>query len=185
MGKTVIKNAGNRMDKAIGAFERELAHVRTGRASVALLDGIMVDYYGTSMPLEQVASVAVPEGRLLTIQPWDTKILADIEKAILKSNLGLTPTNDGKIIRVNVPPLTEQRRKELVKLVKKMAEDCRVALRNVRRDAIEQLKGQKKGKDISEDEFFRLQDDIQKITDDHIKEVEGIIAKKEKEILEF
>ncbi len=185
MGKTVIKNAGGRMDKAIGAFDRELAHVRTGRASVALLDGIMVDYYGTSMPLEQVASVAVPEGRLLTIQPWDTKILADIEKAILKSNLGLTPTNDGKIIRVNVPPLTEQRRKELVKLVKKMAEDCRVALRNVRRDAIEQLKGQKKGKDISEDEFFRLQDDVQKITDDHIKEVEGIIAKKEKEIMEF
>ena len=137
------------------------------------------------MPLNQVASVSIPESRLLTIQPWDIKILVEIEKAILKSDLGLTPSNDGKIIRVNVPPLTEERRKELVKLVKKMAEDCRVAIRNVRREAIERLKGREKAKEISEDDLFRLQDEVQKVTDDHIKKVEGIVADKEKEILKF
>ena len=185
MKKTVIEEASGKMDKAIGAFERDLSRVRTGRASAALLEGINVDYYGTFMPLNQVASVAIPESRLLSIQPWDIKILVEIEKAILKSDLGLTPSNDGKIIRVNVPPLTEERRKELVKLVKKMAEDCRVAIRNVRREAIERLKDRKKAKEISEDDLFRLQDEIQKVTDDHIKKVEGIIADKEKEILEF
>ena len=185
MKKAVIEEANNKMGKAIAAFQRDLARVRTGRASAALLDGINVDYYGTSMPLNQVASVAIPESRLLTIQPWDGKILGDIEKAILKSDLGLTPANDGKIIRVNIPPLTEERRKELVRLVKKMAEECRVAIRNIRRDAIERLKARKKDKEISEDELFRSQDDVQKITDKHIKEIEGIIAEKEKEILEF
>ncbi len=185
MKKIVIEEASGKMDKAIGAFERDLSRVRTGRASAALLEGINVDYYGTFMPLNQVASVAIPESRLLTIQPWDIKILADIEKAILKSDLGLTPSNDGKIIRVNVPPLTEERRKELVKLVKKMGEECRVAIRNVRREAIERLKGRKKAKKISEDDLFRLQDEMQKVTDDHIKKVEGVIADKEKEILEF
>jgi ribosome recycling factor len=185
MKKTEIQEAGGKMDKAIGAFDRDLARVRTGRASAALLEGINVDYYGTSMPLNQVASVAIPESRLLTIQPWDIKILGDIEKAILKSDLGLTPTNDGKIIRVNVPPLTEERRKELVKLVKKTAEECKVAIRNVRREAIERLKSQKKAKEISEDDLFRLQDEAQKVTDDHIKKVEVIVADKEKEILEF
>ncbi|MBW1671592.1 MAG: ribosome recycling factor [Deltaproteobacteria bacterium] len=185
MKKAEIQEAGAKMDKAIDAFDRDLGRVRTGRASAAILEGINVDYYGTSMPLNQVASVAVPESRLLSIQPWDIKILVDIEKAILKSDLGLTPSNDGKIIRVNVPPLTEERRKELVKLVKKMAEDCRVAMRNVRREAIERLKGRKKAKEISEDDLFRLQDEVQEITDDHIKKVEGIIADKEKEILEF
>ena len=185
MKKTVIEEASGKMDKAIGAFERDLSRVRTGRASAALLEGINVDYYGTFMPLNQVASVAIPESRLLTIQPWDIKILVEIEKAILKSDLGLTPSNDGKIIRVNVPPLTEERRKELVKLVKKMAEDCRVAIRNVRREAIERLKGREKAKEISEDDLFRLQDEVQKVTDDHIKKVEGIVADKEKEILKF
>ncbi len=185
MKKAEIQEAGSKMDKAIGAFDRDLARVRTGRASAALLEGVNVDYYGTSMPLNQVASVAIPESRLLTIQPWDIKILGDIEKAILKSDLGLTPTNDGKIIRVHVPPLTEERRKELFKLVKKMAEECRVAIRNVRREAIERLKSQKKAKEISEDDLFRLQDEAQKVTDDHIKKVEGIVADKEKEILEF
>ncbi len=185
MKKAVIEEANNKMGKAIAAFQRDLARVRTGRASAALLDGINVDYYGTSMPLNQVASVAIPESRLLTIQPWDGKILGDIEKAILKSDLGLTPANDGKIIRVNIPPLTEERRKELVRLVKKMAEECRVAIRNIRRDAIERLKARKKDKEISEDELFRSQDDVQKVTDKHIKEIEGIIAEKEKEILEF
>ncbi|MBW2163014.1 MAG: ribosome recycling factor [Deltaproteobacteria bacterium] len=185
MKKTVIEEASGKMDKAIGAFERDLSRVRTGRASAALLEGINVDYYGTFMPLNQVASVSIPESRLLTIQPWDIKILVEIEKAILKSDLGLTPSNDGKIIRVNVPPLTEERRKELVKLVKKMAEDCRVAIRNVRREAIERLKGREKAKEISEDDLFRLQDEVQKVTDDHIKKVEGIVADKEKEILKF
>jgi len=185
MKKTEIREASGKMDKAIGAFERDLSRVRTGRASAALLEGINVDYYGTSMPLNQVASIAIPESRLLTIQPWDIKILGDIEKAVLKSDLGLTPANDGKIIRVHVPPLTEERRKELFKLVKKMAEECRVAIRNIRREAIERLKGRKKAKEISEDDLFRLQDEVQKVTDDHIKKVEGIIADKEKEILEF
>jgi ribosome recycling factor len=185
MKKAEIQEASGKMHKAVAVFDRELARVRTGRASAALLEGINVDYYGTSMPLNQVASVAIPESRLLTIQPWDIKILVDIEKAILKSDLGLTPTNDGKIIRVHVPPLTEERRKELVKLVKKMAEECRVAIRNVRREAIERLKGRKKAKEISEDDLFRLQDEVQKVTDDHIKKVEGIIADKEREIMEF
>ena len=185
MKKKVIEDADKRMGKAIAALQRDLTRVRTGRASVALLDGIRVDYYGTSMPLNQVASVAIPESRLMSIQPWDTKILGDIEKAILKSDLGLTPANDGKIIRINIPPLTEERRKELVKLVKKMAEECRVAVRNIRRDAIEHLKAEKKDKEISEDELFRSQDDVQKLTDRHINGIEGIIAEKEKEILEF
>lgn len=185
MKKTVIEETSGKMNKAIGAFERDLSRVRTGRASAALLEGINVDYYGTFMPLNQVASVSIPESRLLTIQPWDIKILADIEKAILKSDLGLTPSNDGKIIRVNVPALTEERRKELAKLVKKMGEECKVAVRNVRREAIEHLKDRKKAKEISEDDLFRLQDEIQKVTDDHIKKIEGIVADKEREILEF
>lgn len=185
MKKVWIQEAGDKMDKAIDAFERDLARIRTGRASAALLQGINVDYYGTFMPLNQVASIAVPESRLLSIQPWDINILKDIEKAILKSDLGLNPSNDGKIIRVNVPPLTEERRKELVKVVKKMAEDCRVAIRNIRRESIEFLKNRKKAKEISEDDLFRLQDEVQKITDDHIMKIEGIISDKEKEILEF
>ncbi|OPL16621.1 MAG: ribosome recycling factor [delta proteobacterium ML8_D] len=185
MKKAWIQEAGDKMEKAIDAFERDLARIRTGRASAALLQGINVDYYGTFMPLNQVASIAVPESRLLSIQPWDINILKDIEKAILKSDLGLNPSNDGKIIRVNVPPLTEERRKELVKVVKKMAEDCRVAIRNIRREVIEFLKSRKKAKEISEDDLFRLQDEVQKITDDHIMKIEGIISDKEKEILEF
>ncbi len=185
MANDVIKDAGVRMDKAIEAFKRDLSRIRTGRASPALLDGVKVDYYGTSMPLNQVASVAVPESRLITIQPWDASVLPEIEKAILKSDLGLTPTNDGKLIRVSVPPLTEERRKELVKLVKKMAEDCRVAIRNIRRDAIERFKALKKAKEVSEDQFFKLQDEVQGITDEHIRQVDKVLEQKEKEIMEF
>lgn len=185
MNDAAIEDANDKMAKAITAFERDLSHVRTGRASAALLDDIRVNYYGSVLPLNQVASISVPESRLLTIQPWDINILGDIEKAILKSELGLTPNNDGKMIRVNVPPLTEERRKDLAKLVKKMAEDCKIAIRNVRRDAIDRLKGKKKNKEISEDELFKLQDEAQKITDGHIKEVDATVAKKEKEILEF
>ncbi len=180
-----INEAETRMDKAVKAFEKDLTHVRTGRASTALLDGIKVDYYGTAMPLNQVATVAVPESRLITVQPWDANILPDIEKAILASELGLTPSSDGKIIRISVPPLTEERRKELVKLVKKMGEDCKVAIRNVRRDVIEKLKKQKKEKELSEDQCFKLQDDVQKVTDEHVKRVDVIVEEKEKEIMEF
>ncbi len=181
----VLDTASKKMDKAIDSFRKDLDRVRTGRATPALLDGITVDYYGSSMPLNQVASISVPESRLLTIQPWDANILPDIEKAVLKSELGLTPANDGKIIRISVPPLTEERRKDLVKLVKKMAEEARVAIRNVRRDAIEKLKAQKKNKELSEDEMYKLQDKVQEITDEHIKEVDKILSEKEKEILEF
>ncbi len=185
MKNKVISETDRKMDKAVEAFERDLAHVRTGRASAALLEGITVDYYGTQMPLNQVASISVPESRLLTVQPWDANILADIEKAILSSDLGLTPSNDGKIIRVSIPPLTEERRKDLVKVVKKMAEESRVAVRNCRRDAIDKLKNQKKDKQISEDEMYKLQDEIQKLTDNHIKKIDQILQDKEKEIMEF
>ena len=173
------------MRKSIEALDRELKRVRTGRASLSILDGIKVDYYGTLTPLNQMATLAVPESRLITIQPWDISVIKDIEKAILKSDLGLTPANDGKILRISIPPLTEERRKELVKLVHKMSEGHKVSVRNVRRDSNELLKSLKKDGDISEDEAFKAQDEIQKITDEHIKLIDECYTKKEKEILEF
>ena len=173
------------MSKSIEALNRELKRVRTGRASLSILDGIKVDYYGTQTPLNQMATLAVPESRLITIQPWDVSVIKDIEKAILKSDLGLTPSSDGKIIRISIPPLTEERRKELVKVVHKMCEDHKVSVRNARRDSNELLKSLKKDGDISEDESFKAQDEVQKITDEHIKLVDECCAKKEKEILEF
>jgi ribosome recycling factor len=185
MTNEIITNTKNKMEKAVSVFQKELARVRTGRAAPALLEGIKVDYYGTLTPLNQLATIAAPESRLLTIQPWDTTSIEHIEKAILKSELGLTPNSDGKIIRINVPPLTEERRKELVKVVKKMGEDSKVAIRNIRRDSIENLKSQKKDKALSEDECFKLQDDVQKLTDNYVKKVDEILAEKEKEILEF
>ncbi len=185
MKHPVLDEASKKMDKAIAAFEKELTRVRTGRASPALLDGITVDYYGTQMPINQVASISVPESRQLVIQPWDVNVLPELEKAILKSELGLTPNNDGKVIRVSIPPLTEERRKELVKLVNKMAEESRVAIRNVRRDYMEKTKKMKKDKEISEDEMFKLQDELQKVTDSHIEKIDNIRAEKEKEIMEF
>ncbi len=185
MKDPVIEETRKKMGKTIESFSRELSRVRTGRASAALLEGIKVDYYGSSMPINQVASISVPESRLITIQPWDTNVLPELEKAILKSDLGLTPNNDGKLIRVSIPPLTEERRKELVKLVKKMGEDTKIAIRNIRRDAIDQLKTKKKDKEISEDQFFKLQDQIQKVTDEFVKKTDEVVADKEKEILEF
>jgi ribosome recycling factor len=173
------------MSKSIEALERELKRVRTGRASLSILDGIKVDYYGTLTPLNQMATLAVPESRLITIQPWDISVIKDIEKAILKSDLGLTPANDGKILRISIPPLTEDRRKELVKLVHKMCEGHKVSVRNVRRDSNELLKSLKKDGDISEDEAFKAQDKIQIITDEQIKLIDKCYTKKEKEILEF
>ncbi len=173
------------MGKTITSLQNDFKRVRTGRASVALLDGIRVDYYGTQTPLNQMATLAAPESRLLTIQPWDTSVIKDIEKALLKSDLGLTPSSDGKIIRISIPPLTEERRKELVKQISKMSEEHKIALRNIRRDSNDLLKAMKKDGDISEDDAFKAQDEVQKITDDHIRRVDEVTKEKEKEILEF
>ncbi len=181
----IHEDTTDRMGKTITALENELKRVRTGRASLSLLDGIRVDYYGTMTPLNQMATLAVPESRLITIQPWDASVLKDIEKAVLKSDLGLTPSNDGKIIRLAIPPLTEERRKELVKVVHKMCEDHKVAARNIRRDANDLLKSLKKDGDISEDDAFKAQDEVQKITDTFIQKIDDIYKEKEKEILEF
>lgn len=181
----IYQDTQDSMSKSIEALERELNRVRTGRASLSILDGIKVDYYGTLTPLNQMATLAVPESRLITIQPWDVSVIKDIEKAILKSDLGLTPANDGKIVRIAIPPLTEERRKELVKLVHKMCEEHKVSVRNVRRDSNELLKSLKKDGDISEDEAFKAQDEVQKITDEHVKLIDECYTNKEKEILEF
>ena len=174
-----------RMGKSIDALDNELKRVRTGRASLNILDGIRVDYYGTQTPLNQMASLSVPESRLIVIQPWDATVIKDIEKALLKSDLGLTPSSDGKLIRLAIPPLTEERRKELVKVVSKMCEDYKVAVRNIRRDSNEFLKMAKKEGDISEDDLFKGQDQVQEITDEFVKRIDDIFKEKEKEILEF
>ena len=173
------------MGKAVQSLKKELDRVRTGRASLSLLDGIRVDYYGTLTPLDQMASLSVPESRLITIQPWDASVIKDIEKAILASSLGLTPSSDGKLIRIAIPPLTEERRKELVKVVRQMCEDHKVGVRNVRRDSNDMIKSLKKEGDISEDDAFKAQDQIQKITDEYIEKIDLIYKEKEKEILEF
>ncbi|VEN74010.1 ribosome recycling factor [Candidatus Desulfarcum epimagneticum] len=174
-----------KMGKTIDALKNEFKRVRTGRASLSILDGVRVSCYGDLLPLNQVASLSTPESRLIVIQPWDVSIIKDIEKAILKSDLGLTPSNDGKIIRISIPPLTEERRKELVKLAQKMTEDHKVAVRNIRRDSNDLLKGLKKDGDISEDDAFRAQDQVQKITDERINRIDEVYQEKEKEILEF
>ncbi|MCD6584580.1 MAG: ribosome recycling factor [Desulfobacteraceae bacterium] len=184
MIEDINNEAKERMGKTINSLNNELKKVRTGRASLNIFDDIRVDYYGTMTPLNQMATLAVPESRLITIQPWDITVIKDIEKAILKSNLGLTPSNDGKIIRISIPPLTEERRKEIVKQVSKMCEDYRVAVRNIRRDANDMLKELKKDGDASEDSIFKAQDKIQKFTDDHIKMIDDTFKQKEKEILE-
>ncbi len=181
----VYEETKERMGKTHVALKNELMRIRTGRASLTLLDGIRVDYYGTKTPLNQVATLSVPESRLITIQPWDATVIKEIEKAILRSDLGLTPTSDGRIIRIAIPPLTEQRRKELVKAVSKLCEEYKVAIRNIRRDSNELVKSLKKDGDISEDDAFRAQGEIQKITDEEIKQVDDVYKEKEKEILEF
>jgi ribosome recycling factor len=185
MIESVYQDSKDNMGKVIEALKKELKRVRTGRASLSLLDGIKVDYYGTLTPLNQLATLAVPESRQITIQPWDTTVIKEIEKAVLKSDLGLTPSSDGKIIRIAIPPLTEQRRKELVKIVHKISEEYKVSVRNLRRDANELIKDIKKDGKISEDDAFKSQEKIQKITDDHIKLVDECYKEKEKEILEF
>ncbi len=185
MIELVFQEAEEKMGKSLSALKNELKRVRTGRASLNLLDGIRVDYYGVSTPLNQMSSLSVPESRLITIQPWDASVIKDIEKAILKSDLGLTPSNDGKIIRIAIPPLTEERRKELVKIVSKICEDYKIAVRNIRRDANDMLKTMKKDGDVTEDEAFKGQEQIQNITDDHIGRIDEVYKQKEKEILEF
>jgi len=185
MIESIYAETRERMGKSVSALKSEFKRIRTGRASLALLDGIRVDYYGTLTPLNQMASLSVPESRLITIQPWDISVIKEVEKAILKSDLGLTPSSDGKIIRIAIPPLTEERRKELVKMANKMGEEYKVAVRNIRRDSNELLKGLKKEGDISEDEAFKAQDQVQKITDEYIKRIDDVYQEKEKEILEF
>ena len=180
----VYSEVDHKMERSLAALRKDLSRIRTGRATLALLEGIDVDYYGTSTPLTQMATVAAPESRLLTIQPWDKSLLGLIEKAIQRSDLGMNPMNDGKIIRLAVPPLTAERRKDLVKKVKKIGEDAKIALRNVRRDGNETLKELEKTKDISQDDLRRGQEHVQKITDRFISQVDDVLSGKEHEILE-
>ncbi|MCM3128747.1 MULTISPECIES: ribosome recycling factor [unclassified Paenibacillus] len=183
MPQSIKKNAEERMDKAIQALKRDLSTLRAGRATPALLDRIQVEYYGAMTPLNQLANINTPDSRTLMIQPWDKSSLADIERAIMKSDLGLTPANDGAMIRLSIPPLTEERRTELVKFTKKFGEEAKVAIRNIRRDANDDIKKLEKT-DISEDESRRHQEDIQKATDKFVAEVDKVLAAKEKEIME-
>ena len=185
MDDALSKELKDHMDKSIKALEKDLNGIRTGRASTSLLDGIKVDYYGTVTPLNQIATISTPESRLITIQPWDTNIIGDIEKSIQRSELGLNPMNDGKIIRISIPSLSEERRKDLVKVVKKMVEDYKVEIRNHRRTINEKLKKMKKDKDISEDDYFKKHEEVQKITDDYVTQCDKIFTNKEKEIIEF
>lgn len=185
MLEDVYKDAEVQMQKAVDALAREYAGIRTGRASVGLLGGISVEYYGTQTPLNQVATLSVPESSLIVIQPWDTTVIKEIEKAILRSDLGITPSNDGKVIRLAIPPLTEERRKELAKIIKKRAEEKRIAVRQVRREANDMLKSLEKEKEITEDQRHTGQEQVQKITNTFIQKIDDITAKKEQEILEI
>ncbi|OZM58603.1 ribosome recycling factor [Lottiidibacillus patelloidae] len=184
MVQEIMNDTKNRMEKAIQSLKREFTTIRTGRANPAILDKITVDYYGAPTPLNQLATISVPEARLLVIQPFDKSVIADIEKQIQKSDLGLTPANDGNVIRIAIPALTEERRKELVKVVKKYAEDAKIAIRNIRRDANDSLKKAEKDGEITEDELRRQSDDVQKLTDKQISEVDAVTENKEKEIME-
>ncbi|ATY84998.1 ribosome recycling factor [Kyrpidia spormannii] len=180
----LLKQAEERMNKSLQALKKEFASVRAGRATPGLLDKVTVEYYGTSMPIHQLASITAPEPRLLVIQPWDKGALAEIEKAILKSDLGLTPTNDGQVIRLAIPQLTQERRQELARMVRKLAEESRVAIRNIRREANDEIKKSEKDGSVSEDEGRRLQERIQGLTDRFIEEIDRLLAAKEKEITE-
>lgn len=183
MYKSVLDSLQEKMTKTVASFKGELAKVRTGRATPALLDGVRVDYYGSEMPISQVAAISCPEARLIQIQPWEQGMLQAIEKAILVADLGLNPQNDGRIIRVPLPMLTEERRKELVKFTKKMGEETKIALRNERRDANEDIKKLEKDKKITADDVKKAQDLVQKKTDDFVAEVDKLLTAKEKEIM--
>ncbi|WP_059105196.1 ribosome recycling factor [Shouchella shacheensis] len=184
MTKPVNQEAKTRMEKALDSLSRELAKLRAGRANPAILDRVMVDYYGAQTPLNQLASVSVPEARLLVIQPYDKSAIQEVEKAILKSDLGLTPSNDGQVIRIAIPALTEERRKELSKVVSKTAEESKVAIRNIRRDANDELKKQQKDGELTEDDLRGATDDIQKLTDSYIAKIDEKAKEKEQEIME-
>lgn len=184
MPNAVMNTATEKMDNAIGGFTRNLASIRAGRANASLLDRITVDYYGAPTPINQMAGISIPEARLLAIQPYDKTILGEIEKAILKSDIGITPSNDGTIIRLAIPALTEERRKEIVKTVKKEAEESKVVIRNIRRDANEEFKKLEKNSEITEDELHRNGEEIQKLTDSYIKQIDNIAKNKEDEIME-
>ncbi|MGD8398644.1 MAG: ribosome recycling factor [Anaerolineae bacterium] len=181
----LLADLRERMTKSVDVLQDDLMSIRTGRASPALVERLPVEYYGTMTPLNQMASIAIPEPRLIVIRPWDPSALADIERAILKSDLGLTPMNDGKLIRLSIPRLTEERRRELVRVVSRRVEEARIAVRNLRRDALRDLQDFEKEKMISEDEFFRAKDEIQELTDEFIAKVDGIGERKEQEIMEI
>ncbi len=184
MANDIISAAETNMKKTLDVVKRELASIRTGRATPDLLNKVMVNYYGTPTPVNQMANISVPEARLLLIQPWDKSTLPEIEKAILKSDLGLSPSSDGSVIRLAIPQLTEERRKELVKLAKKKSEEGRVAIRNIRREANDSLKNKEKKGELREDELQRFLEEVQKLTDNYIKEIEQLTAKKEQEIMQ-
>ena len=181
----VFKDCENRMNKAVEKLKKDFNKLRTGRASASLVEDIIIDYYNTPTPLKQLASISIPDSRTIAIQPWDKNAMGDVEKGIMKSDLGLTPVNDGKMIRINIPPLTEERRKELVKVAKKYGEEAKIAIRNIRREGNETLKKMKNNKEITEDDLYNGQDEIQKITDKYIEKVDKIFKEKEKEIMEI
>lgn len=181
----VKKKTEKAMDKAIDALRRDLGKVRTGRASLSLLDDVRVDYYGTPTPLNQIGTLAVPEPRLITIQPWEKQLIPDIEKAIFKADLGLNPSSDGQLVRIVIPALTEERRKEMVKVIKRMGEDSKIAVRSARREANDLLKNMLKEKEITEDEQKRTEKDIQDLTDSFVKKVDEVLVVKEEEIMEI
>jgi ribosome recycling factor len=184
MKQDVLDKARERMDNAVESIRRELARVRTGKAALSLLEAIKVECYGSSLPVNQVATIAIPEPRLMVIQPWDRSLLPDVEKAILKSELGITPSSDGVVIRLSIPALTEERRGELQKLVRRLAEDARVQIRRLRREANDELRRLEKDGELPEDVAKKAQDEAQELTDSHIKEVDNLLASKEKEIVE-
>lgn len=185
MVKEVLNETRVAMDKSVKSLRKEMTKVRTGRASVSLLDDVKVDYYGVPTPLSQVATLAVPEARLMTVQPWEKNLIPDIEKAIFKADLGLTPSSDGILIRLPVPALTEERRREMVKIIKRMSEDAKISVRNARRDANETLKMLEKEKEITEDELKRSEKDVQQITDEFVSSIDSIVHNKEQEVMEI
>jgi len=185
MLEEVISESKDSMSRSVEALKREMSKVRTGRASISLLDDVRVDYYGTPTPLNQVGTLAVPEARLITITPWEKQLIPDIEKAIMKSDLGLNPASDGQLIRIAIPALTEERRKEMVKVIRRMGEDAKIAVRNARRDANDNLKMLEKEKEISEDDLKRGEKQVQEVTDSFVEKVDEVVAHKEKEVMEI
>ena len=184
MTKDIVNNMSDHMDKTVESLRKEFQKTRTGRASTSMLDELRVDYYGTPTPINQLATLAVPEPRTITLQPWEAKIIPLIEKAILNANLGVTPSNDGRVIRLNLPPLTEERRKDIVKQLRKNAEDAKVAVRNIRRDSIDELKKLEKDKNIAEDDLKRGEKEVQDVTNSHVAKIDEVLAHKEKEVME-